>query len=55
LARIYKLCLACEAGNMLEIESHGQALGLAPGTVSELIVDAMTWSELLCRESGVRH
>jgi EAL and modified HD-GYP domain-containing signal transduction protein len=24
--RIYKLCLACEAGNMLEIEGHGKAL-----------------------------
>ena len=53
--RIYQLCLACEAGNILEIESHSRALGLAVDTVSALTVDAMTWSELLCRESGLRH
>jgi c-di-GMP-related signal transduction protein len=54
-SRIYRLCLACEAGDMPEIESHAEALGLTPEMVSELTVDAMTWSELLCRESGVRH
>jgi hypothetical protein len=40
---------------MLEIEGHGNALGLTLDAVSELTIDAMTWSELLCRESGVRH
>ena len=54
-ARIYRMCVACEVGDMSEIGNQAQALGLTLDTVSELSVDAMTWSELLCRESGVKH
>jgi c-di-GMP-related signal transduction protein len=52
---IYRLCLACEAGDMPEIGIRSRNLGLPVDTVSTLNLDAITWSEFLCRESGVRH
>jgi EAL and modified HD-GYP domain-containing signal transduction protein len=52
---IYRLCLACEAGDMPEIDKHSRRLGLPLDKVSDLNLDAMTWSELLCGESGLRH
>lgn len=54
-SRLYRLCLACESGDMPEIEKHSRKLGLPLNAVSALSVDAITWSERLCLESGVRH
>lgn len=52
---IYRLCLACEAGDMPRIAEYSRKLGVPLDAVSDLNVGAMTWSESLCRESGVRH
>lgn len=50
---LYSLCLACESGDMPMIEKHSRTLGLSPQTISALSVDAITWSEALCAESGM--
>lgn len=52
---IYHLCLACEAGDIHEIGTHSRRLGLPLKKVTDLNLEAMTWSELLCGESGLQH
>ena len=54
-SRLFRLCLACESGDMPAIESHAGKLGLPLDAVSALNMDAITWSGNLCLESGVRH
>jgi c-di-GMP-related signal transduction protein len=54
-SNIYRLCIACEAGDMAHMESLSRRLGMPLETVSDVSMEAITWSELLCRESGVRH
>jgi c-di-GMP-related signal transduction protein len=52
---LFALCLACESGDMSRIQAHSRELGLPLDAVSALSVDAITWSEALCAESGMTH
>jgi EAL and modified HD-GYP domain-containing signal transduction protein len=53
LGNIYDLCLACEAADPDAVEKHRHGLALSLDSVAEMSVDAMAWSQLVCREPGI--
>ncbi len=52
---IYNLCLACESGDMPQVENYTAQLKMPIDALSALNIEAITWAELLCRESGIEH
>lgn len=51
LETVYNLCLACERADSAEIEQRSVVLEIPSGKVSDLFMDALSWSEELYQEA----
>ncbi len=55
ISRLFALCLACQKADVEQIEQSRLTFRLSFDAVSQISLDAIAWSELVCRESGVSH